>query len=146
MKYWTYFVAKLIAGAAVLDLLWRGVSAIMPPPETFMRQQVKAFPQDLRWTSVMFLFWLLAASFVYLIVWDQKRRCRTCLRRLRMPVESGSWSKATLFNPPRTESICPYGHGTLEEPEVHTSGKRPPEWKAHRDMWQELEELDSRRK
>lgn len=74
----------------------------------------------------MFLFWLIAASFVYLIVWDQKGRCRTCLRRLRMPVESGSWSKATLFNPPRTESICPYGHGTLEQPEVHTSGKRPP--------------------
>ncbi|MGC4055603.1 MAG: hypothetical protein QM757_42810 [Paludibaculum sp.] len=94
MKYWTYFVAKLVAAAAVLDLLWRGVSAIMPPPETFMRQQVKAFPQDLRWTSVMFLFWLLAASFLYLIVWDQKGRCRTCLRRLRMPVESGSWSKA----------------------------------------------------
>ena len=46
-------------------------------------------------------------------IWDQRYRCRVCLRRLRMPVETGSWSRMLQFGRPRIEYICPYGHGTL---------------------------------
>ena len=57
--------------------------------------------------------------------------CRVCLRRLRMPVETGSWSRMLQFGRPRIEYICPYGHGTLREDELQISGLENPEWKAH---------------
>src|ERR1035441_8510947 len=39
----------------------------------------------------LLVWFLLCAGALYAIVWDQRRRCRVCLRRLRMPVETGSW-------------------------------------------------------
>jgi hypothetical protein len=62
-----------------------------------------------------------------------------------MPVQRGSWSRAIIFSPPRIESICPYGHGTLDEPELHIGGFRPPEWTEHEDMWKELEGIKPER-
>ena len=53
---------------------------------------------------------------LYLVVWDQRYRCRTCLRRLRMPVFAGSWPNMFLKGQPRMEYICTYGHGTLKVP------------------------------
>ena len=63
-----------------------------------------------------------------------------------MPLEKGSWSRATLLSPPQKESICPYGHGKLTEPEVHTTGQKGAEWTPHDDdIWKELESLDKRK-
>jgi hypothetical protein len=146
VKYWSYFAAKLALAAAVLRAVWVVMYAVMPEPETFLKQKVSRFAQDLPWTTALLLFWLFSLALIFLAVWDQRRRCRVCLRLLRMPVERGNWSLATLFAPPRMERICPFGHGTLEEPEVHGSTTTGSEWRPHGDMWQELEELESRRK
>ncbi|MBI5280503.1 MAG: hypothetical protein HY858_02385 [Candidatus Solibacter usitatus] len=146
MRYWAYLLSKTAAAGAVLWLVWKGMYASLPEPETFLYTRVSRFPQDLGWTSALLGFWLLSVGAAYLIVWDQRRRCRTCLRRLRMPVERGSWGLATLLNPPRLESICPYGHGTMESPEVHVTGAAPPQWHSHGNMWRELEKRDSGRK
>jgi hypothetical protein len=79
---------------------------------------------------------------VYLIVWDQRYRCRSCLRRLRMPVSAGSWPNMLLFGQPRTEYICLYGHGTLKVPEFRVM-KKSPDWESHDDdIWKELEALE----
>jgi hypothetical protein len=84
-------------------------------------------------------WFLLAAGALYLIVWDQRHRCRTCLRRLRMPVETGSWGFMLQLGRPRIEYICAYGHGTLKEEELQISGLANPEWTAHSDdYWEEL--------
>jgi hypothetical protein len=63
-----------------------------------------------------------------------------------MPVTEGDWGFAALLAPPETRSICPYGHGTLKEPEVHLTGKETTEWQRHEDdIWRELENLDTKR-
>jgi hypothetical protein len=87
-------------------------------------------------TLLLFLGFCAA---LYLSIWDQRYRCRVCLRRLRMPVETGSWSRMLQFGRPRIEYICPYGHGTLKEHEFQISGLENPEWTPHSDdMWEEL--------
>ncbi len=69
----------------------------------------------------MLLYFLACFGVLHLIVWDQRYRCRTCLRRLRMPVSAGSWPNMLLFGQPRTEYICLYGHGTLKVPEFRVT-------------------------
>ncbi len=87
----------------------------------------------------LMVWFLFGAGMLYLIVYDQRYRCRVCLRRLRMPVETGSRGFMLQLGRPRTEYICPYGHGTLKQEEFQTSGLENPEWTAHSgDMWDEL--------
>jgi hypothetical protein len=90
--------------------------------------------------NLAFMVWFLfGAGMLYLIVHDQRYRCRVCLRRLRMPVETGSRGFMLQLGRPRTEYICPYGHGTLKQEEFQTSGLENPEWTSHSgDMWEEL--------
>jgi hypothetical protein len=87
----------------------------------------------------LMVWFLFGAGMLYLIVHDQRYRCRVCLRRLRMPVETGSRGFMLQLGRPRTEYICPYGHGTLKQEEFQTSGLENPEWTAHSgDIWDEL--------
>jgi hypothetical protein len=106
-------------------------------------------PSDLRplndglsrlWFNLAMMGWfLVAAGTLYVIIWDQRYRCRTCLRRLRMPIETGSWGRMLLHGRPRIEYICPYGHGTLKEDELQISGLANPEWTPQsEDIWEEL--------
>jgi len=90
--------------------------------------------------NLAFMVWFLfGAGMLYLTVYDQRYRCRVCLRRLRMPVETGSRGFMLQMGRPRTEFICPYGHGTLKQEEFQTSGLENPEWTSHSgDMWEEL--------
>jgi hypothetical protein len=87
----------------------------------------------------LMVWFLLGVGMLYLIVYDQRYRCRVCLRRLRMPVETGSRGFMLQMGRPRTEYICSYGHGTLKQEEFQTSGLENPEWTSHSgDMWDEL--------
>jgi hypothetical protein len=82
---------------------------------------------------VPMLCFLLFAGALYLVVWNQRYRCRVCLRRLRMPVARGSWSRILLFGRPHIEYICPYGHGSLRENDLHISGLSAAEWTPNSD-------------
>jgi hypothetical protein len=140
LKYWAYFLAKLTVAYLVLRQVGAWVYTLFPEPDPFMRYQLPRFPYDFKWTATMLVFFLLCAGVVYAIVWDQRRRCRTCLRRLRMPVQRGHWGMATLLNPVHSESICPYGHGTLAEPDVKSTSTQEVKWREHSDdIWKELE-------
>ena len=99
---------------------------------------------DLGWTTIMFVFNLFVFGLLFLVVWDQRRRCRTCGRLLRMPVSHGSYGQMLLSGRPRTEYICIYGHGTLVQPELHIGVREPSNWKAHdtENIWEELIALD----
>jgi len=143
MKYWTYFVGKLVVVAIFLRAVWDFMNWVIPEPAPFLYYRVSRYAQDLVWTSALFGLFLLGVGLVYLVIWDQQTRCRACLHHLRMPLETGSWGAATLLSPPRVESICPFGHGTLQEPEVHAEGQVPAQWTPHDDdIWKELESLD----
>jgi len=102
---------------------------------------------DLPWTGLVLLFFLLVQGVVFLIIWDQRYRCRTCGRRLRMPVMTGRYAQMLLYGQPKLEYICTYGHGTLKVPELHIGGTQPSDWQQHDDdMWKELYSYDEPRK
>lgn len=68
---------------------------------------------------------------------DQRYRCRSCLRRLRMPLAGGEFD-GILLAAPTVEYICPRGHGKLLVP-LRPGQLHPLErWSFARDLWQEL--------
>jgi hypothetical protein len=147
MKYWLFFAAKLIGAAVLFAGIWAGMEFLLPEPASIRNYKLGRFGQDLTWTTAIFLYFLAGAGALYLIVLDQRYRCRTCLRRLRMPVNSGAWDQMLRIGKPQVEYICPFGHGTLNVKLVHFSGHEGDNWREHDDnIWRELESYtDTRR-
>ncbi len=142
MRYWAYLFAKLVVAAGILWGTRRLMAAVMPAPDTFMHMRLRdPFVTDLNYTFIMLLFWLFGVGLLWLVVLDQRYRCRTCLRRLRMPLHTGSWTHV-LFGAPKTEYICLYGHGTLKVDELQITGHQNPDWKPNEDIWKELYSLE----
>lgn len=139
LKYWGYFAAKILVIGGFMWLLWSVLKATLPEPDYFLRHRVAPFAQDLTWTLIILVYCLFGAGLVWLAVADQRQRCKVCLRRLRMPVERGNWSLTVILSPPEMERICPYGHGTLAEPQAHLSTSQDAVWTEHDDdIWREL--------
>ena len=143
IKYWSFFLAKCLVAAVFLYGLWKLVSGMLPVPQTFMYVKLRQpFGTDLGYTFAVWIYGLVAFGLLRLIIHDQRQRCRTCLRRLRMPVSTGSWTQV-LFGAPRTEYICLYGHGTLKVDELEFSGQPVRDWEPHDDdIWKELYSVD----
>ncbi|MGP8246086.1 MAG: hypothetical protein ACLQVN_16400 [Bryobacteraceae bacterium] len=122
------------------DVIWLVPGAVATPAEEARLLAPLSHGGDRLLCNLALMGWfLLAAGVGYLIVWDQRYRCRTCLRRLRMPVETGSWGQMLQFGRPRIEYICVYGHGTLRAEELQISGREQPEWTPNSDdYWREL--------
>ena len=138
MRYWAWFAGKLTMAAVVFRGLLALISRTFPPEADTLAPLGKGISFLLCDLALMVWF-LLFAGALYAIVWDQRYRCRVCLRRLRMPIETGSWSRILQFGRPRIEYICPYGHGTLAEDELQISGRSNAEWTPHSDdIWAEL--------
>jgi hypothetical protein len=146
MRYWAFLVAKLTVAGAILLVLRKIIALLLPRPQIYMSVRPDPFAHDLVYTFAMLLMALLAAGVVWAIVWDQRYRCRTCLRRLRMPVLKGSWTHVLLVGTPRTEYICPYGHGTLKVDDLQITGRQTPDWQPHEDIWTELYSLEESKK
>jgi hypothetical protein len=143
MKYWGYLLAKFAGAFALLWAIGYGAGKLFPKPSTtFWNQRQDPFAHDLTYTTAMMVYFLLTVGVIYLVIWDQRYRCRTCLRKLRMPVSAGSWPNMFLKGQPRMEYICIYGHGTLKVPEVELTGPKTMDWQPHNDdIWKELEAL-----
>ena len=144
MKYWAYLVAKLVVAGVFLYGLFRTLAYLFPAPQPLFNV-TNPFGHDLFYTLVMFVYSLMAFGVIWVVIWDQRYRCRTCLRRLRMPILTGDWTHI-LLGRPRTEYICPFGHGTLKVDEVQITGRQGPDWQPHQDMWKELVSLDDSKK
>jgi hypothetical protein len=135
MRYWGYLAAKLLAIAAIA---YCGIAFISYAwPVDVALQGAKPFATDLGYTFTMLGWFLFCTGLFYLAMLDTRYRCRTCLRRLRMPITTGSWSHV-LLGPSKMEYICPFGHGTLKVPEIQITGPHPPDWEKHGDIWKEL--------
>jgi hypothetical protein len=140
MRYWAYLLGKLIAAAALSQGLYLALYHLLPKgqPE-FGQVYPPRFAHDLGYTLAIGLWFLLSCGLLYLAIWDQRYRCRVCLRRLRMPIETGSWSRMLQFGRPEIEYICTYGHGKLNVSEVQISGSENPEWTPQPDdYWTQL--------
>jgi hypothetical protein len=136
MRYWSYLAAKLLAVGFALRYIWLGITWLLPAPHLYRNA---FFGYDLPWTLAAGLFFLICCGAVYLCLLEQRYRCRVCLRRLRMPITTGSWGQMLQLGRPRVEYICPFGHGTLQVAELQISGIEAPDWKRHDDdIWKEL--------
>ena len=147
MRYWGYLALKLLGGLAFLGALRAGLRWMLPKPQAYVTYNgLNPVGHDLTHTIAYFIFFLLCAGVIYLVFHDQKYRCRSCARKLRMPVLRGSWNSMLLLGRPHTEYICPYGHGTLKVPELQITGKEPIDWASHQDIWKELELLHTEKR
>lgn len=137
MRYWGFFAAKLLVAAAVAYEWLLVVDCLDPDlPAT---EVLANLSQYLAYYVALMVWFVVCAGALCLIVRDQRYRCRVCLRKLMMPVETGSWGRMLQFGRPRIEYICPYGHGTLKAEELQISGLATPDWTPHSDdIWAEL--------
>jgi hypothetical protein len=138
MRYWGYFAAKLAAGGGIMFALLELLNWSYPPDPCITQYCLPRFPYNLPYTLLIGFWFLLSSGLLYLSILDQRYRCRVCLRRLRMPIETGSWSRMLQLGRPRIQYICTYGHGTLTEPELQISGREYSEWTQHAEYWEEL--------
>lgn len=148
MRYWAFLGAKIVAASAVFFGMGAALNRLWPSQPGVIRDFLAhtqftyispPFGRDLGFTLAVFFLFLLWTASLRLIWSDHRHRCRVCLRRLRMPVETGSWHRMLLFGRPRIEYICPYGHGTLKEEEVQISGTEEAEWTPHSGgAWEDL--------
>ncbi len=139
MRYWAYLAGKVVVAAAPLYGLLLLLERAYPAPPKDPWHRLHQMGNDLAGILWMLGWFLLCSVAFYFIVWDQRRRCRVCLRLLRMPIETGSRSYMLQLGRPTVESICPYGHGTLKEDELQITGRDTPEWKPNSDdIWEEL--------
>jgi hypothetical protein len=143
MKYWLYLIAKLLLGAGAVCGLQAALMLLYPkgpPPLERFGPPPPLFLHDMLFTFLTLGVWLIGAALLFGILRDQRRRCRTCLRRLIMPLQKGSWGNMVTFGRPQTEWICPFGHGTLSIEELQITGRQFPDWQPHDDnIWKELE-------
>jgi hypothetical protein len=150
MKYWLYLTTKLLARVAVVCALELVLAFFYvrpdPPLPGFGSEQPPLFLGEMQFTFISLGILLIGSGLCFVVIWDQKRRCRACLRPLIMPVATGSWGHIVLFGQPRTEWICPYGHGTLSIAELQIAGRETPDWQPHDDnIWKELESYEARK-
>ena len=83
------------------------------------------------------LFLMASAAVLSWSIADQRRRCRTCLRRLGMATHVGC-SGSLLLNWAGTELVCIEGHGMLHVPEMESSWNEPERWTVLDDSWRGL--------
>ena len=145
MRYWAFLIAKLVVAAVLVLGIYRLVYRMLPAPRPYIEGGPFPASHDMAYSIALMIQALLAIGLFWLIIWDQRYRCRACLRRLRMPIQTGSWTHV-LLGAPRTEYICTYGHGTLKVAELQITGNQQRDWEPHEDMWKELFSTeDSRR-
>lgn len=140
MRYRAFLAAKLVVAAAPLYALLALVSGLFPERPKYASDfwPLETGGQALLSNLALMGWFLVCVGVLYLILWDQRHRCRVCLRRLRMPVETGSWSSMLQLGRPRIEYICPYGHGTLRQEEIQILGLETPQWDQTPDLWKDL--------
>jgi hypothetical protein len=138
IRYWGFLLLKLVAAATGAAFSLWFLNLFWIPYTPLFHLNSWQFSYDLMYTTLVGVWFLFAYGLFYLAIWDQRYRCRTCLRRLRMPIETGSWGYMLQLGRPQIEYICAYGHGRLNVEEVQISGTVSPEWTQQGDIWEEL--------
>ncbi len=150
MKYWLYLVAKTLAALGIGYGLQFCLEHLYPLPKPLPEKidpHTSFFAHEMPFTFCIVAIWLVTTGLLYLVFWDQRRRCRSCLRKLIMPLKRGSWGHMVLIGRPTTQMICPFGHGTLSIEELQITGRQYPDWHRHDDnIWKELESYGPVRK
>jgi hypothetical protein len=122
-RYWAFLALKAISVVTIGPLMWIEVG-------TMARHLFTAMPGRglAGLASVILLIVAMGRAMIWCVA-DQRRRCRTCLRRMVLPVSVGSW--ASQFEPSATEMLCEQGHGALALSDAETNVQ---------DRWTRLDE------
>lgn len=130
-RAWSFLLMKAAAGILILLTIW----VLVTGGATRLRGEVT----EISGSQIAFewVLLLLGCGLVRWVLLDQNARCPVCLNRLRMPVETGSWS-SLVIDRPGTEYICPYGHGQLYVPGTRLLNAAPMRWTFYRDFLQRL--------
>ena len=135
-RFWGWLLAKMCVATAIVAAVYVVLR------NTWFQAEVRNGWFEVKHGSfdgVLFGFWRLPMVWIgqlWLCWYDQRYRCRLCARRLRMPVDQGSYS-ALLLDKPAVEYVCPYGHGKLVI-EAWVSDEPAPKWTRYGNIWQEL--------
>ena len=130
VRNYGFLFAKAGPPIAVASVLWIAVQdSPLLSPASMLGGVLSFF-----WA---FVYALVAVSFAWRSLVDQRLRCHVCLRRLSMPLAQGVFG-SILFNLPATEYICAWGHGTLYVPEPTSEGVREPRWTEPGGFWAQL--------
>ncbi|MCC7174768.1 MAG: ABC transporter permease [Bryobacterales bacterium] len=129
LRYWAFFPLKTFLLLALMTVAGAELAA-----RNALALQASKFVVSLvvDWASV-----LVTVLVVRWAILDQSRRCPVCLRRLALPVSSGSWG-SSIFEPATTELLCDQGHGSLWYGEAPTTLGEIRRWIKLEDSWREL--------
>lgn len=130
LRFLAFLFARTLVVLAGFGIVWI----------VFMDRSIQhLFMDGSNWVLPFFSWGFLLATWGA-TVWclrNQQYRCRVCCQELRMPVNSGRWS-SLVIDRPRTEYICPFGHGTLYVPGTRLLDIDAVNWTSHDDIWREL--------
>ena len=138
VRYWGFLALKFAAAAFGSGFALWFLNLFWAPDTRVFHLAMGEFPFDLLYTTLVGVWFQFSFGLFYLAIRDQRYRCRTCLRKLCMPIETGSWGYMLQLGRPRIEYICPYGHGKLNVEEVQITGTVAPAWTDQGDIWDEL--------
>lgn len=127
--YWAYALAAVAILGVLMLTLWDYLVTNLPRGELAASMLA----------SLVFLLGYALLGFAGLrwCLEDQRYRCRTCLRRLRMPLGQGRLG-GILLAAPATEYLCPHGHGKLLVPASPRQPQPRLNWRFAGEWWQEL--------
>lgn len=119
--WWGFFAAK-----AVLLLMIAFVAAL--ELTHYVSVLLTGSVQPLSNVASMWVFLLLASAGLSWTIYDQRRRCRVCLRRLGLSVHVGCPGYTLLECWAATELVCAQGHGMLYMPDTEASWLEGDQW------------------
>ncbi len=136
-KYWVLLMGKILVVASMAWALGWWDGRLMPAPNQLLAHWSR-LGTDWPYTLVMPLCGLASYLLLRLALWDQKFRCRVCVRRLRLPQAEGIYSSVLLGGTPYCEYVCTWGHGKLFVPELHLASSGKPMWTGYESLWDNL--------
>lgn len=130
-RYWLFFAGKSYFGLAAIGCAW--ILIVDPSGRIDLSRGLGEYAG----LVTTWVFALVACGFLHLSWRDQQMRCHVCLRRMRIPASSGSWA-SYIFNRPKTEYLCPAGHGTVSVSPGEPGGPESSDWKDMDESWRDL--------
>lgn len=120
-RWWGFFTAK-----ALLSLMIVFVAAL--EVTHYVSVLLTGAVQPMSDIASMWVFLLLASGALSWTIYDQRRRCRVCLRRLGLSVHVGCPGYTLLDCWAATELVCSQGHGMLYMPDTDASWLEGDQW------------------
>ena len=120
-RWWGFFASK-----ALLSLMIAFVAAL--ELTRYFSVLLTGTVQPMSDIASMWVFLLLASAALSWTIYDQRRRCRICLRRLGLSVHVGCPGYTLLDCWAATELVCAQGHGMLHMPDTDASWLEGDQW------------------